>query len=104
MKHIQILILLFFCSALTGAVRVHGAGEYELSAYSPTVAYDFRDEYPSIELPTQVLPGVAGVEGTYTIEWWCFIRGSNTHPSVTEAAWALNPTVTSSSMCSGSKT
>ncbi|MCB1130243.1 MAG: hypothetical protein KDN05_03880, partial [Verrucomicrobiae bacterium] len=77
---------LVLVSTLLGANPVRAA-EYTWPAYSPAVAYDFRDEYPGIEPPTKVLPGVTGVEGTYTSEWWCFVRGTNTHPSVTAAAW-----------------
>jgi hypothetical protein len=61
---------------------------YDWPAYSPTIAYDYQDEYGTINPPTQVCPdGVTGVAGTYIDGWWCFRWGSNKNSLVTSAAW-----------------
>jgi hypothetical protein len=62
-------------------------GYYYWPAYSPTVAYDYQDEFGTINPPTQVLNDVSGVVGTYADGWWCFRWGANKNSAVTEADW-----------------
>jgi regulation of enolase protein 1 (concanavalin A-like superfamily) len=63
-------------------------GYYYWPAYSPTIEYDYQDEYGTINPPTQVCPdGVTGVAGTYIDGWWCFRWGANKNSLVTSAAW-----------------
>lgn len=63
------------------------SGYYNWPAYSPTVAYDYQDEFGTINPPTQVLNDVSGVVGTYADGWWCFRWGANKNSAVTEADW-----------------
>jgi hypothetical protein len=61
---------------------------YYWPAYSPTLEYDYVDEYGEISPPTQVRnDGVTGVAGTYIDGWWCFRWGANKNSLVTSAAW-----------------
>ncbi len=62
-------------------------GYYFWPEYSPTVAYDYQDEYGTIDPPTQVLDDVSGVVGTYADSWWCFRWGADKNSEVTEADW-----------------
>ena len=78
--------------ALTGCLACFTSGtsvadEYSWPEYSPTLAYDYRDEFGPLEPPTKILPGVSGVEGIYADDWWCFVWGTNAYPLVTEEAW-----------------
>ena len=61
--------------------------EFVWPEYNPTVAYDYQEEFGTLEPPTKVLDDVEGVEGTYADSWWCFRWGKNKNPKVTEAAW-----------------
>ncbi len=62
-------------------------GHYVWPAYSPTVAYDYIEEFGPINPPTQVLNDVSGVVGTYSDGWWCFRWGANKNSLVTSASW-----------------
>ncbi len=62
-------------------------GYYYWPSYNPTVAYDYQDEFGTLDPPTQVLNDVSGVAGTYADGWWCFRWGANKNPAVTEADW-----------------
>ena len=62
-------------------------GYYFWPEYSPTLAYDYFDEYGEISQPTQVLDDVTGVAGTYADGWWCFRWGADKNALVTEDAW-----------------
>lgn len=66
-------------------------GYYEWPPYNPTVAYDYVDEYGTIDPPTQILNDVTNDNGdpvgTYADGWWCFRWGSDKNPAVTEDAW-----------------
>jgi len=64
-----------------------GLGEYTWPAYSPTVAYDYKDEFGDIAKPTKDSSDVTGIAGRYTSEWWTFVYGSNKNSLVTAAAW-----------------
>ncbi len=79
-------------AVLAGGLALCTAGsslaeEYSWPEYSPTLAYDYRDEFGPLEPPTKILPGVSGVEGVYADDWWCFVWGTNAYPLVSEDAW-----------------
>jgi len=67
--------------------RCSGLGEYTWPAYSPTIAYDYKDEYGEIAKPTKDSADVTGIAGRYTKDWWTFVYGSKKNSLVTEAAW-----------------
>ena len=62
-------------------------GYYTWPAYSPSIAYDYVDEFGIVNPPTQVMDDITGVAGTYTSGWWCFRYGSNMNSLVTSNAW-----------------
>jgi chitodextrinase len=67
-----------------------GTGDpYVWPAYSPTISYNFKDEYGTIPTPTNVLNDCSGVVGTTSSDWWCFRWGANKNSLVTSAA--INP-------------
>lgn len=59
---------------------------YTWPAYSPSITYDFRDEYPSLPMPTQVLNDCPQVVGTQSSGWWTFRWGPKKRSLVTAAA------------------
>jgi hypothetical protein len=59
---------------------------YTWPAYSPTISYNFRDEFPSLPMPAQVLNDCPQVVGTQSSDWWCFRWGPNKNSLVTSAA------------------
>ncbi|QHS58459.1 T9SS type A sorting domain-containing protein [Chitinophaga agri] len=59
---------------------------YTWPAYSPTISYDFRSEYPSLPMPTQVLNDCPQVVGTQSSDWWTFRWGPKKKSVVTSAA------------------
>jgi hypothetical protein len=63
------------------------SGYYTWPAYSPTIAYDYVNEYGTFNPPTQVLNDCPQVVGTYANGWWCFRYGPNKNSLVTSAAW-----------------
>jgi hypothetical protein len=75
----------------TGGSATGGGGgacsAYTWPAYSPTIAYDYQDEYGTIAQPTGVKDDCSGVAGTYTSGWWAFRYGANKNSLVTSAAW-----------------
>lgn len=62
------------------------AASYKWPAYSPTIAYDYRSEYPSLEPPTKFLPESNGQVGYKADGWWAVAWGSKTSSYVTETA------------------
>jgi len=54
--------------------------------YDPVISYDFRDEYPDLTEPQNILEDCEGVEGTQSSGWWTFRWGADANPLVTEAA------------------
>lgn len=60
---------------------------YTWPPYAPNLDYDFRDDYPTLSAPTNVLNDCAGVVGTVASNWWCFRYGASKNPLVTAAAW-----------------
>lgn len=84
-------------SALVGMVlllsglQAFASEYYTWQEYSPTVAYDYQDEYGTLSPPTKVLDDVTNDNGdpvgTYASGWWCFRWGSDKNSLVTEDAW-----------------
>ncbi len=64
-----------------------GIGDsYTWPAYSPTLNYNFKDEYPALAEPTEVLDDCPEVVGTQSSGWWTFRWGPTANPLVTPAA------------------
>lgn len=59
---------------------------YTWPAYSPTLAYNFRREYPTLEMPTRDLPDCEGVVNGMASGWWTFLWGKNANKLVTKSA------------------
>ncbi|WP_315822655.1 hypothetical protein [Paraflavitalea speifideaquila] len=55
-------------------------------SYSPTISYNFRDEFPSLPTPGNVLNDCPQVVGTQSSQWWTFRWGPNKNALVTTAA------------------
>lgn len=75
---------------VTGTPVSNGGGgndsTFKWPAYSPTISYDFRSEYPSLPMPTQVLNDCPQVVGTQSSDWWTFRWGPKKKSVVTSAA------------------
>lgn len=73
----------------TGGAGSAGActADYAWPKYSPTIAYDYVDEYGTIAPPTKLADDVKGVSGTTSKDWWTFRYGATKNTLVTEAAW-----------------
>jgi hypothetical protein len=65
------------------------ADPYTWPAYSPNISYNFRDEFPSLQEPTQDLDDCEGVVGHISSGWWTFRWGASANTLVTAAA--VNP-------------
>lgn len=73
---------------LTVTVVADGPGApYVWPAYNPDLNYNFTNEYPSIDTPSNVLDDCSGVVGTYVSGWFCFRYGADKNPLVTSSAW-----------------
>jgi len=59
---------------------------YSWPSYSPTLNYNFRQEFPALDMPTQDLDDCPQVVGTKSSGWWTFKWGPNANTLVTEAA------------------
>ncbi|MDF2187881.1 T9SS type A sorting domain-containing protein [Paraflavitalea sp. CAU 1676] len=59
---------------------------YSWPSYSPNISYNFRDEFPSLPTPANVLNDCPQVVGTQSSQWWCFRWGPNKNSLVTTAA------------------
>ncbi|HEY0610838.1 MAG TPA: T9SS type A sorting domain-containing protein [Chitinophaga sp.] len=66
-----------------------GGAPYTWPAYSPTIRYNFKDEFPSLPVPTQILNDCPQVVGTTSSQWWAFRWGPNKNSLVTDNA--VNP-------------
>jgi len=78
-------------SAVSGARSVTtlaatGGGAYTWPTYSPNISYNFKDEFPSLAQPNNILPDCSPVSGTQSDRWWCFRWGPNKNSLVTTAA------------------
>lgn len=65
----------------------NSGGFFTWPTYSPVLAYDYVDEFGTLNPPAKVAEDVTGVAGTYANGWWCFRYGANKNPLVTAAAW-----------------
>jgi len=55
-------------------------------AYSPTISYDFKTDYPAFAMPIKNLPYNGGnLSWTKDSGWWSFFAGTNANTLVTEA-------------------
>ncbi len=59
---------------------------YNWSAYSPTLDYNFRNEFPELAAPTKILDDATNVSGTVTSGWWAFRYGPKRRSEVTNTA------------------
>jgi hypothetical protein len=59
---------------------------YEWPAYSPTLNYNFRSEFPTLETPMRDLNDCPQVVGSQSSGWWTFRWGPRANPLVTAAA------------------
>ena len=62
------------------------ADSYTWPSYNPTLNYNFRDEFPALSEPAQILDDCPQVVGTISSGWWTFRWGPNANPLVTPAA------------------
>ena len=66
------------------------AVSYEWPAYSPTLNYDFRWEYPQLSAPTKGrLPERMNVARERHGEWWSVAVGPNANKAITDTAMVL---------------
>ncbi len=79
--------VLTLAAFLSPAAILQADDYYQWPQYSPTVSYDYQDEFGTLEPPTMVLDDVTGVAGTYADGWWCFRWGDDKNPAVTEDGW-----------------
>jgi hypothetical protein len=61
--------------------------DFSWPTYSPSIAYDYVDEYGTLEPPTKVSKDCNDVAGSYSKDWWAFYYGANKNSLVTSAAW-----------------
>ena len=59
---------------------------YTWPSYTPTLAYNFRQEYPTLQMPTKDLPDCNEVVGAQSDGWWTFLWGPNKNSKVTPDA------------------
>jgi hypothetical protein len=60
---------------------------YYWPKYTPTLDYDFKEEFPDLDMPTKDLDDCeAQVAGTQSSGWWTFKWGKNKRSVITEAA------------------
>ncbi|WP_346863431.1 T9SS type A sorting domain-containing protein [uncultured Draconibacterium sp.] len=64
----------------------HAAKAYNWPSYSPTLNYNFKDEFPALDMPTKDLDDCAQVVGSQSSDWWTFKWGPNKRSEITEAA------------------
>jgi len=62
------------------------AKAYAWPTYTPTLNYNFKDEFPALAMPTKDLDVCPQVVGSQSSEWWTFKWGPNKRSLVTEAA------------------
>jgi len=67
-------------------VRLYENGPYSWPTYFPTLNYNFRNEYPALEMPTKDLDDCPEVVGSQSSGWWTFRWGPRKRSLVTEAA------------------
>jgi hypothetical protein len=60
---------------------------FDWSSHTPSLSYDFRSEYPNLQMPENILNAESNIAGRYSDRWWTFIYGPNKNSLVTEDAW-----------------
>ena len=59
---------------------------YTWPVYNPNISYNFRDEFPTLPQPNNVLNDCPEVVGTTSSGWWCFRWGPDRNPVLKDAA------------------
>jgi hypothetical protein len=67
------------------AASAQGA-PYSWPTYNPTISYNFKDEFPTLSMPTKDLDDCSGIAGGQSDGWWTFKWGSKKNSLVTGAA------------------
>ncbi len=70
---------------LTVADNFDGSA-YSWPAYTPTINYNFRQEFPDLEMPTENLIDTEGIAYTQNDRWWTFHMGNRPKSVITEMA------------------
>lgn len=72
---------------ILGYERVVPGELYEWPAYSSTLNYNYRNDYPNgVEAPTKALPEDIGQVGSRTYGWWTCVWGPNRNEYITDDA------------------
>jgi hypothetical protein len=61
---------------------------FQWPAYNPTLNYNFRNEFPSLEMPSKDLDDCSNVSGSISSGWWTFRWGPNKR-SIIDSACVL---------------
>jgi hypothetical protein len=61
--------------------------DYTWPPYSPTIAYDYVDEYGTLAPPSKLSADCDNIADSYNKDWWAFYYGPNKNALVTSAAW-----------------
>ncbi len=64
----------------------HASQPYKWPSYTPTLNYNFRDEFPALTMPTRDLNDCPQVTGSQSSGWWTFKWGPKKKSVVTEKA------------------
>ena len=87
---IRQLIFIIFCVLLSGLqkkkIEPRKRHAYQWPAYSPTIHYNYRDEFPKLAMPTQNLEDCPQAVGTQSLGWWTFRWGPKKNPLITTEA------------------
>jgi len=84
LKHICLAFgAVLICTSIIAALE---GDPYTWPQYSPTITYNFKDEYPDLSMPTKDITTCSGVAGTQSDGWWTFKWGSNANSLVTTAS------------------
>lgn len=81
--HFSLLMLWLFIPITATA---QDGEPYTWPKYNPTIDYNFKDEYPDLEMPEKDLDDCSGVVGTQSDGWWTVKWGSRLNSLVTSAA------------------
>lgn len=87
-----VITLINTCGAVSESLinltvtEVNDGSAYTWPAYNPPIYYDFRDEYPALEMPTKDLEDCPNIAGRQSSDWWTFVWGPNARSLVTENA------------------
>ncbi len=61
-------------------------GSFNWPTYSPTISYNYKQEFPNLTMPTKDLNDCSNVAGTMSSGWWTFKWGPKASKKVTTAA------------------